>query len=188
MPVSVRPPPASGARRFHAAAWLARPAALLVLAATGFLGAPAAQAQTLAQAGGSPESVVARLMAWRMETDRPVSLAALTRFEWDDFGVVVEPAGDAMANCGQNGFMPCDASLQPARGTPVQVLVFRRAATPIYRERITVRSATFAEPLPSAVPRAQATLIGCPGYDGEMLWCLRGSARGRQPDRFLDGG
>ncbi|WP_454721979.1 MULTISPECIES: hypothetical protein [Cupriavidus] len=182
MPVPVRQQPAGRARRSRAAARLAALAMLLVAV-------PAARAQTLAQAGGGPsESVVARLMAWRMETDRPISLAALTRFEWDDFGVVVEPAGEAMANCGQAGFMPCDAGLQPARGTPVQVLVFRRAATPIYHERITVRSAVFAEPLPTAVPRAQATLIGCPGYNGETLWCLRGSARGRQPDPFLDGG
>ncbi|WP_454731892.1 MULTISPECIES: hypothetical protein [Cupriavidus] len=182
MPVPVRQQPAGSARRTRAAARLAGLALLPALAA------PVTHAQTLAQAGGPSESVVARLMAWRMETDRPVSLAALTRFEWDDFGVVVEPAGEAVANCGQAGFMPCDAGLQPARGAPVQVLVFRRAATPVYHERITVRSAVFAEPLPSAVPRAQATLIGCPGYNGETLWCLRGSARGRQPDRFLDGG
>ncbi|MGO4327983.1 hypothetical protein AB4Z48_26165 [Cupriavidus sp. 2TAF22] len=181
MPVPVCKPPASGARRFPAAGLLARLALLLAVAA------PLAHAQTLAQAGLPPESVVARLMAWRMETDRPVPLEALTRFEWDDFGVVVEPAGEAMANCGQAGFMPCDAGLQPARGAPVQVLVFRRAATRVYWERITVRSAAFAEPLPDAVPRAQAMLVVCPGYKGEQLWCLRGSARGRQPDRFLDG-
>ena len=57
-----------------------------------------------------------------MMSDRPVSLSALALFEWDDFGVVVEAAGEGMANCGQAGFLPCDASLQPERGTPVQVL------------------------------------------------------------------
>jgi hypothetical protein len=157
--------------------------ALLCLAA---LAMPAARGQTLAQAS-PPDSVVARLVAWRAMSKQPVSLTALARFEWDDFGVVIEPAGEAMANCGQAGFLPCDAGLQPERGAPVQVLVFRLGSTRVYQERITARSATFAEPLPVEVPRAQATLVSCPGYRGQVLWCLRGSARGRQPDPFLDG-
>ena len=176
MPRPVRESPRG--RRFSQAA-----RALLCLAA---LAMPAAHAQTLAKAG-PPDSVVARLMAWRMMSDRPVSLSALALFDWDDFGVVVEAAGEGMANCGQAGFLPCDASLQPERGAPVQVLVFRRGTQRVYQERITARSATFAEPLPAQVPRAQATLVGCPGYRGQVLWCLRGSARGRQPDPFLDG-
>lgn len=157
--------------------------ALLCLAA---LAMPAAQGQTLAKAG-PPDSVVARLMAWRTMSKQPVSLAALARFDWDDFGVVIEPAGETMANCGQAGFLPCDADLQPERGAPVQVLIFRLGSARVYQERITARSATFAVPLPVDVPRAQATLVGCPGYRGQVLWCLRGSARGRQPDPFLDG-
>ncbi len=158
--------------------------ALLWLAA---LAMPAAQAQTLAKAG-PPDSVVARLVAWRTMSDQPVSLSTLALFDWDSFGVVVEAAGEGMANCGQAGFLPCDASLEPERGAPVQVLVFRRGTQRVYQERIMARSATFAEPLPVDVPRAQATLVGCPGYRGQVLWCLRGSARGRQRDPFLDGG
>lgn len=176
MPRSVRELP-RGSRSSRMAA------ALLCLAA---LAMSAAHAQTLAKAG-PPDSVVARLMAWRMMSDQPVSLTSLARFDWDDFGVVIEPAGEVMANCGQAGFLPCDAELQPERGAPVQVLVFRRGSERVYQERITARSAAFAEPLPAAVPRAQATLVGCPGYRGQVLWCLRGSARGRQPDPFLDG-
>ncbi|MDF3834817.1 hypothetical protein P3W85_17910 [Cupriavidus basilensis] len=151
------------------------------------LAMPAARGQTLARSG-PPDSVVARLMAWRMTSDGPVPLSALARFNWDTFGVVTQAAGEAMANCGQAGFLPCDADLQPARGAPVQVLVFRLGTQRVYQERITARSAEFAEPLPADVPRSLATLVGCPGYRGQVLWCLRGSARGRLPDPFLDGG
>ena len=54
-----------------------------------------------------------------------------------------------------------------------------------------VASANFADPLPAAVPRTQATLVICPGEQGQRLWCLQSKRPGRQTSpalRGLDGG
>lgn len=138
--------------------------------------------------GEMADSVVSRLVAWRARTDQPVALSALTAFEWDSFSVIRTPAGVAMANCNRDGFLPCDKDLQPPPDSLIQVLRFDRAGRPVYQERIMVASAIFADPLPAAVPRAQATLVTCPDGQGRRLWCLQAP---RQPSpglRNLDGG
>src|SRR5690242_7060875 len=58
-----------------------------------------AGAQTLSDPAMA-DSVVSRLVAWRTRSDQPVTLAALTSFDWESFSVTRAPAGDAMANCG----------------------------------------------------------------------------------------
>ncbi|WP_235844589.1 hypothetical protein [Cupriavidus agavae] len=130
-------------------------------------------------------SVVSRLVAWRARTDQPVALGSLTAFEWDSFSVERVPAGVAMANCGRDGFVPCDKGLQPAPDGLVQVLRFDRAGQAVYQERIIVGSASFAEPLPAAVPRGRATLVTCADGTGRRLWCVQSGPRPALPG--LDG-
>ncbi|WP_454764492.1 hypothetical protein [Cupriavidus campinensis] len=148
--------------------------------------APLAGAQPMA------DSVVSRLVAWRARTDQPVTLAALTAFEWDTFSVVRAPAGDAMANCAREGLVPCGPELHPPAGTQVQVLRFDRAGRAVYQERIMVPSAYFADPLPSAVSRPRATLVTCADGTGRPLWCVQSDAAPnlRSPDSLdsLNGG
>ncbi|WP_423197766.1 MULTISPECIES: hypothetical protein [unclassified Cupriavidus] len=133
------------------------------LALVASLLAPAAPAQTLAATSTTADSVVARLVAWRARSDQPVTLSALTAFEWDSFSVVRAPAGVAMANCGREGFLPCGPDLQPPPDAMVQVLRFDHAGQSVYEERIMAPSGRFAEPLPQGVPRARATLVSCAG-------------------------
>lgn len=148
-------------------------------------------AQTLGSAGGAApmsDSVVSRLVAWRARTDQPVSLSALTAFEWDSFSVIRTAAGDAMANCNRQGFLPCGPDLQPPPGTMIQVLRFDRAGRSVYQERIMVASANFADPLPTAVPRARATLVTCKDGQGQPLWCIQTQGTQKPGLRSLDGG
>jgi len=149
-------------------------------------------AQTLAPAEGRAapmsDSVVSRLVAWRARTDQPVMLSSLTAFEWDSFSVIRTAAGDAMANCNREGFLPCAPDLQPPPGTLIQVLRFDRAGRPVYQERIMVASANFADPLPNSVPRAQATLVTCPDGQGQPRWCVQSQDGQPQRLRSLDGG
>ncbi|WP_370649058.1 hypothetical protein [Cupriavidus sp. EM10] len=155
------------------------------------LGAGASAQPAPALPGEMADSVVSRLVAWRARTDQPVALTALTAFDWDSFSVIRTPAGMAMANCNRDGFLPCDKDLQPSPDTLIQVLRFDRAGQPVYQERIMVASANFADPLPAAVPRTQATLVTCPGQQGQRLWCLQSKRPGRQTSpalRGLDGG
>ncbi len=167
-----------------------RAAAAVVVAAA--LGAGLAAAQPSApRQGEMADSVVSRLVAWRARTDQPVPLSTLTAFEWDSFSVVRTPAGMAMANCNRDGFLPCGKDLQPPPDTLIQVLRFDRAGEPVYQERIMVASGTFAEPLPAAVPRKQATLVTCRDGQGQWLWCLQSPRPWRQEPpalRGLDGG
>lgn len=155
------------------------------------LGAGAAAQPAPPRPGEMADSVVSRLVAWRARTDQPVTLSALTAFEWDSFSVLRTPAGMAMANCNRDGFLPCGKDLEPSPDTLIQVLRFDRAGQPVYQERIMVASANFAEPLPAAVPRPRATLVTCPGERGQPLWCLQPPHSGRQAPaalRSLDGG
>lgn len=166
------------ALRFHCVLWVAACAL-----------APAAPAQTLA-GQTMADSVVSRLVAWRARSDQPVTLSALTSFEWDSFSVIRAPAGEGMANCGREGFLPCGPDLQPAPNSIVQVLRFDRGGQPVYQERIMAQSGRFAEPLPAAVPRTQATLVLCSGNResaGEPLWCLQSGRPPRPAQRYLDG-
>jgi hypothetical protein len=156
--------------------------------------APAAGAQPMGGGGGNmADSVVSRLVAWRARTDQPVALAALTAFDWDSFSVVRAPAGDSMANCSREGLVPCGPELHPPPGTQVQVLRFDRAGQQVYQERIMVPLGNFADPLPSAVTRARATLVTCADGGGAPLGCLQSGAQpgvstGTQPGlRWLDG-
>lgn len=144
-------------------------------------------AQTLSE-HATADSVVSRLVAWRTRSDQPVTLASLTSFEWENFSVTRAPAGDAMANCGRAGLLPCGPELQPEAGQMVQVLSFQRAGHQVYAERIMAESGAFAEPLPVRVPRAAATLISCPAADGRSMWCMQGVSALRRPQPFLDGG
>lgn len=112
--------------------WMVGPLSLFVLIAAH---GPVANGQTLSQPTMA-DSVVSRLVAWRGRTDQPVWLATLTAFDWDSFSVTKGPAGDAMANCGRAGLLPCGPELQPPAGQPVQVLRFRRGSTQVYEERI----------------------------------------------------
>lgn len=155
------------------------------------LAAGAAAQPAPARQGEMADSVVSRLVAWRARTDQPVALSALTAFDWDSFSVVRTPAGMAMANCNRDGFLPCGKDLQPSPDTLIQVLRFDRAGQPVYQERIMVASANFADPLPAAVPRPQATLVTCHDDQGQRLWCLQSGRPGRQTSpalRGLDGG
>lgn len=155
------------------------------------LGADAAAQPAPPRPGEMADSVVSRLVAWRARTDQPVALSALTAFDWDSFSVIRTPAGMAMANCNRDGFLPCGKDLQPSPDTLIQVLRFDRAGQPVYQERIMVASATFADPLPAAVPRTQATLVTCHGDQGQRLWCLQSRQPGHQTSpalRGLDGG
>ena len=96
-----------------------------------------------------------------------------------------------MANCNREGFLPCDKDFQPSPDTLIQVLRFDRAGQSVYQERIMAASANFADPLPAAVPRSQATLVSCDGDQGQPLWCLQSKRPGRQMApalRGLDGG
>jgi len=148
-------------------------------------------AQTMSSAGSATamsDSVVSRLVAWRARTDQPVSLATLTAFEWDSFSVIRTAAGDAMANCNREGFLPCGPDLQPPPDAMIQVLRFDRAGRSVYQERIMVASANFADPLPNAVPRARATLVTCTNGQGQPLWCLQAQSKQPQGLRSLDGG
>ncbi|SDO64926.1 hypothetical protein SAMN04488595_101371 [Ralstonia sp. 25mfcol4.1] len=141
--------------------------------------------------GEMADSVVSRLVAWRARTDQPVTLSVLTAFDWDSFSVIRTPAGMAMANCNREGFLPCDKDLQPSPDTLIQVLRFDRAGQSVYQERIMVASANFADPLPAAVPRSQATLVSCHDDQGQRLWCLQSKRPGREISpalRGLDGG
>lgn len=161
-----------------------------LLAAT--LGAASVAAQPApARQGEMADSVVSRLVAWRARTEQPVALTALTAFDWDSFSVVRTPAGLALANCNREGFLPCDKDLQPPPDALIQVLRFDRAGQAVYQERIMVASGNFADPLPAAVPRTQATLVTCHDGQGQQLWCLQ-SQRRWQPApaalRSLDGG
>jgi len=153
--------------------------------------APAAGAQPMGGGGANnmSDSVVSRLVAWRARTDQPVALAALTAFDWDSFSVVRAPAGDSMANCSREGLVPCGPELHPPPDTQVQVLRFDRAGQQVYQERIMVPSGIFADPLPSAVTRARATLVTCAEGGGPPLWCLQSGARSGVPSdlRWLDG-
>lgn len=158
----------------------------VVLAGT-LLMSPCVQAQALTEPAPA-YSVVARLVAARAVSPGPVSLASLTAFAWDEFGVVAQAAGEPLVQCTHAGFMPCDPGPEPARGQAVQVLVFHAAGNPVYRERILASHGVFAEPLPQHVPPAAAILVSCTGLRGEPLWCLRGTGRGRIADPFLDGG
>ena len=175
----------------------ARPSVRLICCAIAF-GACLGVTASVAWAQPSPphqgemaDSVVSRLVAWRARTDQPVTLSALTAFEWDSFSVIRTPAGMAMANCNREGFLPCDKDLQPPPDALIQVLRFDRAGQAVYQERIMVASANFAEPLPASVPRAQATLVTCHDGQGQRFWCLQ-SRRSRTPEspalRNLDGG
>ncbi|MGO4305429.1 hypothetical protein [Cupriavidus sp. RAF12] len=171
------------ARQRHLACLLAA-AAMLCAALT------PADAQGLANAptqGEMAGSVVSRLVAWRARTDQPVTLSALTAFDWDSFSVVRAPAGEALANCNREGFLPCDPALQPPPNTLIQVLRFDRAGRPVYQERIIVASGYFADPLPAAVPRDRATLVSCQDAQGEPLWCVQGR-HVKPAQRYLDGG
>ncbi|WP_307188092.1 hypothetical protein [Cupriavidus sp. D384] len=155
------------------------------------LGAGAAAQPAQPRQGEMADSVVSRLVAWRARTDQPVALSALTAFDWDSFSVIRTPAGMAMANCNRDGFLPCSKDLQPSPDTLIQVLRFDRAGQPVYQERIMVASANFADPLPAAVPRPQATLVTCQGDQGQQLWCLQSKRPARQTSpalRGLDGG
>ncbi|CAG9171740.1 hypothetical protein LMG23992_02023 [Cupriavidus laharis] len=145
-----------------------------------------AGAQTLSE-HAMADSVVSRLVAWRMRSDQPVTLAALTSFDWESFSVTRAPAGDAMASCGRAGLLPCGPELQPEAGQMVQVLTFQRSGRQVYAERIMAESGAFADPLPVHVPRAAATLISCRASDGRPLWCLQGVPTLRRSQPFLDG-
>lgn len=141
--------------------------------------------------GDMADSVVSRLVAWRARTDQPVALSALTAFDWDSFSVIRTPAGMAMANCNRDGFLPCAKDLEPPPDTLIQVLRFDRGGQPVYQERIMVASANFADPLPVAVSRAQATLVTCRDASGEGRWCLQSRAPSAPEPRALrklDGG
>ncbi|KWR92030.1 hypothetical protein RM96_00565 [Cupriavidus sp. IDO] len=164
--------------------WMAGLLSLFVLIAAH---GPVANGQALSQPAMA-DSVVSRLVAWRGRTDQPVRLATLTAFDWDSFSVTKGPAGDAMANCGRAGLLPCGPELQPPAGQPVQVLRFRRGSTQVYEERIMAENGVFAEPLPAGVPRAAATLVSCVDGQGRQLWCLQDRAQLRKPAQFLDGG
>jgi len=145
-----------------------------------------ASGQSLA-VSNTNDSVVARLVAQRARSDQPVALSTLTSFEWDSFSVIRAPAGESMANCGRQGFLPCGPELRPAPDSVIQVLRFERNGEFVYEERIMAASGRFAEPLPTAVPRPQATLVSCPGQGRQPLWCLQ--PHGPRPaQRFLDGG
>jgi hypothetical protein len=146
-----------------------------------------ANAQTLSEPAMA-DSVVSRLVAWRTRSDQPVALAALTSFDWESFSVTRAAAGDAMANCGRTGLLPCGPELQPDSRQMVQVLSFQRAGVQVYAERIMAENGAFAEPLPVQVPRAAATLVSCQGSDDRPLWCVQGVAGPRRPQPFLDGG
>lgn len=146
-----------------------------------------ANAQTLSESGMA-DSVVSRLVAWRTRSDQPVTLGALTSFDWESFSVTRAPAGDAMANCGRTGLLPCGPELQPDVRQMVQVLSFQRAGHQVYAERIMAENGAFAEPLPVRVPRTAATLVSCRGSDGRPLWCVQGVPAPRRPQPFLDGG
>lgn len=164
-------------------------AAAVVGALSGVL--PAGAQPAPARAGDMADSVVSRLVAWRARTDQPVVLSSLTAFEWDSFSVVRTPAGMAMANCNREGFLPCGKDLQPPPDTLIQVLRFDRGGQSVYQERIMVVSANFADPLPVAVPRAQATLVTCQDGQGQQAWCLQSLRMRRQEPaslRSLDGG
>jgi len=161
--------------------------------AAALLGGAAVMAQPVqppvappAKQGEMADSVVSRLVAWRSRTDQPVSLAVLTAFEWDSFSVIRTPAGMAMANCNRDGFLPCSHDLQPPADALIQVLRFDRAGQAVYQERIMVASAAFADPLPTAVSRAQAMLVTCPDAQGRPLWCLQSRERPRQAPSALD--
>ncbi len=165
---------------------LASAAMVCVLLGTGALAQPAPP-----RPDKMADSVVSRLVAWRARTDQPVALTTLTAFDWDSFSVIRTPAGLALANCNRDGFLPCDKDLQPAPDTLIQVLRFDRAGQPVYQERIMVASGIFADPLPAAVPRTQATLVTCDDDRGQRLWCLQSQrpARPATPAlRGLDGG
>ena len=166
-----------------------------VCLATAMLAPLPLAAQTLAPTNGSAamaDSVVSRLVAWRARTDQPVTLSSLTAFEWDSFSVVRAAAGDPMANCSREGLVPCGPDLHPPPGSMIQVLRFDRAGRSVYQERIMVASANFADPLPTAVPRAQATLVTCPDEQGVPLWCVQTPRKSEQKPpqglRTLDGG
>ncbi len=146
-----------------------------------------AGAQTLSE-HAMADSVVSRLVAWRTRSDQPVTLAALTSFDWESFSVTWAPAGDAMANCGRAGLLPCGPELQPEAGQMVQVLTFQRSGREVYAERIMAKNGAFADPLPEHVPRAAATLVSCLASDGRPLWCVQGVRAVRRPQAFLDGG
>ena len=85
------------------------------------------------------------------------------------------------------------SAIFPPPGTQVQVLRFDRAGQQVYQERIMVPLGNFADPLPSAVTRARATLVTCADGGGAPLWCLQSGAQpgvptGTQPGlRWLDG-
>ncbi|MFC4518731.1 hypothetical protein [Cupriavidus pinatubonensis] len=147
----------------------------------------AAIAQTLSEPAMA-DSVVSRLVAWRTRSDQPVTLAALTSFDWESFSVTRAPAGDAMASCGRAGLLPCGPDLQPEAGQMVQVLTFQRSGRQVYSERIMAENGAFADPLPVHVPRASATLVSCQAADGRPLWCVQGARALRRPQPFLDGG
>lgn len=151
---------------------------------------PAAPTMGAGQGGAMADSVVSRLVAWRARTDQPVVLAWLTGFDWDSFSVVRAPAGDSMANCTREGLVPCTPDLQPPPDAQLQVLRFDRAGHAVYQERILVPSGNFADPLPTAVARAQATLVTCADAGGQPLWCVRTGAPPAVPPapRWLDGG
>lgn len=146
-----------------------------------------ANAQTLSEPAMA-DSVVSRLVAWRTRSDQPVTLAALTSFDWESFSVTRAPAGDAMASCGRAGLLPCGPELQPEAGQMVQVLTFQRLGRQVYSERIMAENGAFADPLPVQVPRAAATLVSCRANDGRPLWCVQGVPALRRPQPFLDGG
>ncbi|CAG2149715.1 hypothetical protein LMG31506_04084 [Cupriavidus yeoncheonensis] len=171
------------ARRRALCGWLGL-IGLHLLAATLPTGA---NAQTLSEPRMA-DSVVSRLVAWRTRSDQPVALAALTSFDWESFSVTRAPAGDAMANCGRAGLLPCGPELQPEAGQMVQVLSFQRGGRQVYAERIMAENGAFAEPLPVQVPRAAATLMSCRAGDGRPLWCVQGVPAPRRPQPFLDGG
>ncbi|WP_354678161.1 hypothetical protein [Cupriavidus plantarum] len=159
-------------------------ASLVAACAAAF--ANACAAQTLA-VSNTTDSVVARLVASRSRGDQPVMLSTLTSFEWDSFSVIRVPAGESMANCGRQGFLPCGPELRPSPDSVVQVLQFDRNGEPVYEERIMAASGRFADPLPNAVPRAHATLVSCPGPTRQPVWCLKPYGP-RPAQRFLDGG
>lgn len=161
-------------------------AALLTAMAVAVPLAGAASAQTLA-VSNTTDSVVARLVASRARGDQPVMLSSLTSFEWDTFSVIRVPAGESMANCGRQGFLPCGPELRPSPDSVVQVLQFDRNGEAVYEERIMAASGRFADPLPNAVPRAHATLVSCPGPARQPVWCLKPYGP-RPAQRFLDGG
>jgi len=150
------------------------------------LAAAAATGQSLAPPKQA-DSVVSQLVAWHASTDHPVELSRLTGFDWDTFSVITAPAGDGLADCGSAGLMPCDPELNRPATERLQVLLFKRGGERVYQERIVARSARFATPLPRDVPRAEATLVRCPGADGGKLWCVRRPVSYRSPQPFGDG-